>query len=116
MVLLAGLAMGGCAQASGNVRLDCRVQGDAAKALCQAVRDRLAQQDLQSGPAAAVQLLLEASSPVPTRLVARLSVTRAGMYQPGQQGELAVIDRGTIPQRQLDDFAAALIDRAGIGF
>lgn len=115
-VLLAIVGMTGNAQASDlAVRLDCQVQGQMAQALCEAVRDQLAQRGHSLTDTATTRLTLHASAPSPRRLLARLDVIRDGVRLDGEQGELSVIDREEIPQGQIDSFAADLLDASRLG-
>lgn len=116
--LLAILAVAGCAPAQAadrTVQLTCLGHGTVAQALCQAVRDGLVRDGHILSEQGDVQLRLHADLASPQRLLARLEVTGDGPHRSGEQGELSVIDRDTIPHQQLEDFAAALIDRAGLG-
>ena len=103
-----------CAAASDRaVSLECVTEGQAAVALCQAMRGELHRRGYAVDPQGTA-LVLNARSLRPDRLRADLTVVRDGRQQQGQTGDVSVVDRRTIPQRQLETFAAALLDKAGL--
>lgn len=112
-VAVLAAALGGTSQAQAPaVRLTCHVEAPAAQALCDALRGQLQRRGHEVTNSAKTELALEAHLDRPGVLRARLSVIRGQTTFPGQQGQLSVMDRDRIPPRQLEDFAAALIDRA----
>ena len=77
-------------------------------ALAVALRDGGYQLD---GPAAPVRLVVEAESPRPATLRARLVVEQDGARKTSEVGVLSVIDRADIPPDQIDGFARDLLAR-----
>lgn len=87
-----------------------------AEPLCTALRGELQRRGHPLDAQAPVLLLLEVRSPDPRVLIARLDIERHGQRQIGQEGTLSVLDRQTLPDNQLQQLAAALLDRAGPEF
>lgn len=77
-------------------------------ALAGALRDGGYQPDAVGAP---VRLVLEAESPQPAMLRARLVVEHDGTRQTGEAGVLSVMDRADIPSHQIDGFARNLLAR-----
>jgi hypothetical protein len=114
--LLSALAAGEAGAATSDpVRLECR-GGAVAEPLCAALRAELLRRGHSLAEDAPLRLVLWAEAPDPSALVARLDLEDDGQWRQGEPGTLAVIDRRVLPGRQLQDFAAALLDRAGPGF
>lgn len=101
----------GTQTAPGAVALVCPENPQPAVArLCTSLADALREDGYQlDADAAPVRLLLEAESPRPASLRARLVVERDGSRQTGEQGEVSVVDRRDIPPDQIDSFARALL-------
>lgn len=108
-------AAGAVPAAAEPLRLECH-GGAAVEALCAALRDELQRRGHALDPQAPVLLTLEARSPDPQVLIARLDIETHGQRRIGQDGTLSVMDRQTLPKGQLQGFAAALLDRAGSEF
>lgn len=109
---------GGKATAGTAVALICpQSPAPATAQLCGALETALRQRGYaldQSGQTAPLRLILDAESPRATVLNARLTVERDGTRTPGEDMQLMVVDRDTIPDRQIDDFARTLLLRAGL--
>lgn len=101
----------GVAQDVSANSLKCEVEGDTAVALCSAVQADLSKRNQMDD---ASHLILIASEPRRYMLRAQIDIVRGAQRHAGQQGELTVMDRNAIAPRQLNDFAKALVDRAGL--
>ena len=111
-ILVAACAVSaGTQTGSGAVVLVCPEKPQPAVArLCASLADALRDGGYQlDADAAPMRLILEAESPQPALLRARLVVERDGARQTGEQGELSVVDRPDIPPDQIDRFARALL-------
>lgn len=110
----AGTAMAaGPAPAGQVLRLEC--QGPPAVApLCDALRDELLRRGHRLEDQAPLRLTLRAEAPAPSVVTARLDLEQDGQHREGAPGTLSVIDRQTLPAIQLQGFAAALLNRAGL--
>lgn len=113
LALLPAALLAACAMSAGpgHAGLTCPEPGPGPEAtltarLCAALKDELA----RSAPTAP-PLLLQAESPRPTLLRARLSVGEGAARRDGPQLELTVMDRDSIPDRQLRDLARLLLDQ-----
>lgn len=112
-ILLAACTMSGAALA-GPVDLTCPGSEDAlAGRLCAAVGQELRRPDRESGgDRAALHLTLQARSPRPDLLRARLTVEEGGVRREGPELELTVTDRAAISDRQIQQLARLLLDQA----
>ena len=107
--ILSAVSAAGPALAAGDaVRLECH-GGAAAEPLCAALHAELLRRGYAVDAQAPVLLILEARSPDPRVLIARMDVERDGQRQIGQEGTLSVVDRHALPDGQLKVFAAALL-------
>ena len=80
--------------------------------LCGALEAALREGGYRTGdPAAPLRLIVEAESPRPSLLRARLVVEQGGARQAGEIGDLSVMDRAEIPHDRIDGFAKALLTR-----
>lgn len=77
--------------------------------LCAALRQRLATVPPLAGP---LQLTLQVDSPRPHILRARLVTDDGTTRRDGPQLELTVMDRASIPDSQLQQFAQLMLDQA----
>lgn len=113
--VLAALVMSGAPGRAGPVALTCPEPGNAVVAqVCAALQDELRQSGHSLLPAAdaPLRLRLEAESQRPDRLRARLIVEDASGRHDGDEIELSVMDRATIPEAQLRSFARLLLGEA----
>lgn len=114
--ILTAVSAAGPALAAGDaVRLECH-GGAAVEPLCAALRNELQRRGHPLGAQAPVLLTLEARSPDPRVLIARMNIEKDGQLHLGQEGTLSVVDRQALPDGQLQGFAAALLDGAGAEF
>ena len=118
-VLVAACAVNGGAQAGDPISLVCPQNSQPSVArLCAALEVALHEgvdPALTGSGAPAgtpLRLILEAEAPQPGILKARLAVEQGTTRRQGEQGELSVMDRATIPQDQIDHFARTLLARA----
>ena len=112
-ILLAACTMSGAAPA-GPVDLICPGLAAALTGrLCAAVGEELRRLDRESaGESAALRLTLQALSPRPDLLRARLTVEEGGVRREGPELELTVTDRAAISDRQIQQLARLLLDQA----
>lgn len=90
--------------------LTCPEAGNAlSDRLCAALRQRLATVPPLAGP---LQLTLQVDSPRPDILRARLVTDDGTTRRDGPQLELTVMDRASIPDSQLQQFAQLMLDQA----
>lgn len=97
---------------AGPVSLVC--PADAAPAvsrLCTAIGAALREDGRQLQDEAPIRLVLEAETPQPGMLKARLAVEQGGLRQLGPQGELSAMDVAAIPKDRIDGFARTLLAR-----
>ncbi|MCV2446814.1 hypothetical protein [Paracoccus sp. DMF] len=107
--LLPAALLAACAMSAGAAQagLNCPQPGDALTArLCAALRQELDQSGTPAPP-----LTLQAHSPRPDLLRARLSIGKGAARRDGPELELTVMDRADIPDRQLSQLARLLLDR-----
>ncbi|KGJ05983.1 hypothetical protein IT41_04765 [Paracoccus halophilus] len=114
-LVLAGAMIGTPLAASSPVTLICPENPVPAMArLCAALEAGLRDRGYrpQAGGGAPLRLIVEADSPGPGVLNARLIVEQDGSRQVGEQGQITVIDRDSIPFAQIEQFAGTLLQRA----
>lgn len=119
VTFLVALAMIDCAMADPPASLLIRCEaGDAQAAVfCEAVRAQLQQQrPWPQAEAGVTELVVVTRMPRPNRMLARIDTVRRGRRHRGEQAELSVMDRATIPQRQRDQFVSALVNGAKLPF
>lgn len=112
IVLVAACAMSTGTQADpGAITLVCPEKpGPAVTRLCGALAAALREGGYQTDtPAAPVRLVVEAETPHPRLLRARLVVEQGGIRHAGEKGELSVMDRADLPPGQIDRFARDLL-------
>lgn len=110
-------AEGGAQTAAGTVALVCpQTPAPAVLQLCDALTLALREQGygLDQTGGASLRLVLNADSPRASVLNARLTVEQDGARTPGEDMQLMVVDRDTIPGRQIEDFARSLLRRAAL--
>lgn len=111
-ILVAACAMSTGTQAGpGAITLVCPEKPEpAVTRLCGALAAALREGGYQTGtPAAPVRLVVEAETPHPRLLRARLVVEQGGSRQAGERGEVSVMDRADIPPDRIDRFARDLL-------
>lgn len=108
---------GGARPGAGTVALVCpQTPAAAVTQLCDALTVALREQGYgpdQTG-AAPLRLVLDADSPRASVLNARLIVEQGGARTPGEGMQLVVVDRDTIPDRQIENFARSLLSKAAL--
>lgn len=111
--LLAACAMTG-ASLAGPVALTCPAGEDAEAArLCAALDQALRQSGHRiSGAGASLRLVLHAQSPRPGLLRARLTVEDGAGRHEGEEVELSVTDRASIPDSSIRALARSLLETA----
>jgi hypothetical protein len=110
--LLAACAVNANAAPAGPVILSCPEAGDALAArLCAALRRELEHPKAAVADGETLHLTLQASSPRPEMLRARLGVGLGAARREGPELELSVVDRVSIPDSQLRQLARLLLDQ-----
>ncbi len=108
---------GGAQPGAATVALVCpQTPAPAATQLCDALTVALREQGygLDQTGAAPLRLVLDADSPRASVLNARLIVEQDGARTPGEGMQLVVVDRDTIPDRQIENFARSLLSKAAL--
>lgn len=111
-ILVAACAVSAGTQAGpGPITLVCPDEPDpAVTRLCGALAEALRNAGYQvDATTAALRLVVEAETPRPGLLRARLVVEQDGARKLGEKGELSVMDRAEIPPDQIDGFARDLL-------
>lgn len=107
----------GAQPGAGTVALVCpQTPAPAVTQLCDALTVALREQGygLDQTGAAPLRLVLDADSPRASVLNARLIVEQDGARTPGEGMQLVVVDRDTIPDRQIENFARSLLSKAAL--
>lgn len=115
--LMACSVSGGSPAPAGKIALICpQPAAPAAVRLCTALEAELVQRGytLAQGADADARLILDADNVNAAVLNARLTVERDGSRQIGEQIQLTVMDRTTIPNAQIDRFAKALLAQTAL--
>ncbi len=113
--LLAAALLAACfvnSAAATSASLTCPKTDDAEVArLCAALEEEMRQSGGETLPQAAfsIRLILEAQSPRPDTLRARLTVESAAGRHQGDEMVLSVMDRPVIPDSEIRDFARLLL-------
>lgn len=113
--LMACSVSGGSPAPAGKIALICpQPAAPAAARLCSALEAELVQRGYTLAQEADARLILDADNVNAAVLNARLTVERDGSRQIGEQLQLTVMDRATIPNAQIERFAKALLAQTAL--